>query len=60
MELCSLKPDSFKKLLQKAVNAEAKATFWPRFYICNVMAQARNLSRDPESTQRQLILWTSS
>ena len=35
MEQRGQKLDSFEELVQKAVDAEAKAALWPRFYICN-------------------------
>ena len=28
--------DNFKELVQKAVDVEAKAAFWPRSYICDI------------------------
>ena len=34
MEQSSMELDSFKKLVKKAVDAKAKAAFWPRSYAC--------------------------
>ena len=34
MEQCGQKLDSFKELVEKAVDAKAKAALWPRFYTC--------------------------
>ena len=35
IEKCGQELDSFKEIVNEAVNAKAKAAFGPRFYVCN-------------------------